>query len=151
MILLLVTNVFLCEKLCLHHFVYFRFGPWECKSDDGNITYKINLCDRIVTGSGDEQHNCHSGTVICMIKDGGAFSIANYTKNTLDAPSNKELAETWIVRSGDSCPDMSGENLNSVINLKCGKSLVCVVVYIMFIAAYIYLIFMLPKKFRRSI
>ncbi|XP_056014073.1 cation-independent mannose-6-phosphate receptor-like [Ostrea edulis] len=127
LIFLRLSLLYTCAEQCIINNIDFsaveRFGPWECKSDDGNITYKINLCDRIVTGSGDEQHNCHSGTVICMIKDGGAFSIANYTKNTLDAPSNKELAETWIVRSGDSCPDMSGENLNSVINLKCGKSL----------------------------
>lgn len=101
-----------------------RFGPWEVISYDGNNTYQINLCGRVPAYSaGVGKPSCHSDTVVCMVQDGHAFSLANYTNNTINAPSNDEEAEMWIVRNGDGCPDLAGENLNSIINLKCGKTL----------------------------
>lgn len=94
-------------------------------SYDGNNTYQINLCGRIPAYSaGVGKPNCHNDTVVCMVQDGQAFSLANYTNNTINAPSNDQEAEMWIVRNGDGCPDLAGENLNSIINLKCGKTLV---------------------------
>lgn len=102
-----------------------RFGPWEVISYDGNSTYQINLCGRVPEySSGVGKPNCHNDTVVCMVQDGQAFSLANYTNNTINAPSNDQEAEMWIVRNGDGCPDLAGENLNSIINLKCGKTLV---------------------------
>lgn len=102
-----------------------RFGPWEVISYDGNNTYQINLCGRVPAYSaGVGKPSCHNDTVVCMVQDGHAFSLANYTNNTINAPSNDEEAEMWIVRNGDGCPDLAGENLNSIINLKCGKTLV---------------------------
>ncbi|XP_062610067.1 cation-independent mannose-6-phosphate receptor-like [Saccostrea cucullata] len=131
LLLFLSSYIFLlcvCQEHCIINNVDLsaveRFGPWESRSDDGNITYRINLCGRLPVGTaGTVKPECHSDTVMCMIKDGQALSIANYTNTTLVAPSNTELAEVWIIRSGDRCPEMAGENLNSIINLKCGKTL----------------------------
>lgn len=60
-----------------------------------------------------------------MIKKDKAFSLANYSSNSLTAPTNDKLAEWWIIRNGDRCDDLDGEALNSIINLKCAKTMVC--------------------------
>eukprot|EP00105_Crassostrea_gigas_P044117 XP_019928265.1 PREDICTED: uncharacterized protein LOC105341681 [Crassostrea gigas] len=101
-----------------------RFGPWEVISYDGNNTYQINLCGRVPAYSaGVGISNCHNDTVVCMVQDGQAFSLANYTNSTINSPSNDEEAEMWIVRNGNGSTDLAGENLNSIINFKCGKTL----------------------------
>lgn len=101
----------------------FSFGPWESRSDDGNLTYQINLCGKVPSYSAGT--HCSSEAVVCMIKDNKAFSLANYSSNSLTAPTNDKLAEWWIIRNGDGCDDLDGEALNSIINLKCGKTMVC--------------------------
>lgn len=99
------------------------------------ITLTKKICGGVSTyNAGVGKPNCHNDTVVCMIQDGQAFSLANYTKNTINAPSNDEEAEMWIVRNGKGCPDLAGENLNSIINFKCSKPLVSTNLIIFFMS-----------------
>ena len=125
------VKVIACDKLylCNSHLISSsRFSPWTVVSDDGNITYKIHVCGHVsgkATGSPAEA--CNNRAAICMIRGGRAWSIADYDASSAHVQShvsNNDTAEFWMVQRGDSCPDIAGENLTSIVNVKCGKQLV---------------------------
>lgn len=110
----------------------FRHSPWKAVSDDKNTTYMIRLCDGLKTTDG--THDCHSNTRICMTrKNDPKFPKPMSTGNKTDTgkPHNgkhNDTGEVWFLAAGDTCPDDPTENLTSIINFKCGKTMVGILI-----------------------
>ena len=119
------VRILLVKKL----FSIFRFSPWKSASDDKNTSYMIRLCGSLTTGGSSD---CHSNTHICMTrKNDPKFTMPLSTANTTDIgiPVNgdhKKSGELWVIAAGDICPDDPSENLTSIINMKCGMTMVSI-------------------------
>lgn len=88
----------------------------------------IKLCNSLSTS--DSIPGCHSNTHICMTrKNDPKFTKPLSTGNSTESgkPNNAKhnvTGEVWFIAAGDPCPDDPTENLTSIINFRCGLTMV---------------------------
>ncbi|XP_067674216.1 cation-independent mannose-6-phosphate receptor-like isoform X2 [Haliotis asinina] len=98
-----------------------KYNPWMSSSFDGNITYKISLCEPVTVSNA--ANECPQKTSVCQLTKGKqAISIGNYT-TTFNATKNSNDGEVLAFFRGESCPSMPTEYRTTVIYFKCGKTL----------------------------
>ena len=95
-------------------------------SDDGNITYQISLCKPVIA-NGQSDHSCHGDTSVCMhYKNGTVMSGGNFSTESKSSQGT-EKGELWLVMTGDPCLESLGDNMSTLLGLKCGPALVCII------------------------
>jgi len=103
---------------------------WIAKTDGEasiNITYQISLCSEIPKNGGTD-NGCAAGTSICMtFPNGTARSAGNFTteKDEIPGQHNEDIGESWLAFAGDKCLQDPVYNLTTLINIKCGLTMVC--------------------------
>ena len=102
---------------------FFRFNPWLSLSDDGNYTFKFNLCE-----VNTKDDNCPKNAAVCRInKDGShAISVGNQTE-TVATRSDSTESELTVIYHGVQCSQSPTQLYSTAIHFKCGKYLVCII------------------------
>ena len=86
-------------------------------------TYKISLCKALSSIQRLEEP-CQHGAAVCQsVGTDQVTAIGNFTP-PLNVTENAEKGELWMVLKGAPCADSPATYTNTIINFKCGKTLV---------------------------
>lgn len=94
--------------------------------DGINYTFQISLCSEIPR-NGATDNGCPAGTSVCLIYPNSTkHSAGNFSTESdeLAGAHNEDLGESWLAFAGEQCPSDSSHNLTTVINFKCGFTMV---------------------------
>ena len=109
----------------------------ESVNGSSRTTYRLSLCKALSA----TEEPCTHQTAVCRQDGATSFTpIGNFT-SSLNVTEDAEKAELWVRMKGAPCADMAGHFTTTIINFKCGKTLVSVLQCINQQLSY-----MIPKK-----
>ena len=91
---------------------------------NGNVTYYISLCKSVPSDVQNEHGQCGSDTSVCVVPKSGAAWSAGKVVSQPSLNENKD-GEMWLLYQGDTCAEDKSEKYTTIINFKCGTTMVC--------------------------
>ena len=91
------------------------------------ISYKISICSAL---NKPIEKECDNGVSVCRYTNATNAAAIGHFNPTLNITEDHQKGEFWLNLHGQKCPSSPELDMKTIINFKCGKTLVSIVQFL---------------------